>query len=76
MGVELGQLAIVAAFLPLAFRLRATTFHRVGVLQAGSVAVAVAVLASWWFVERAFDLAPVHAGGEPRVPQLASLQSR
>ena len=67
MGVELGQLAIIAAF-----RLRATTFHRVGVLQAGSVAV----LASWWFVERAFDLAPVHAGGEPREPQLASLQSR
>lgn len=55
-GVEVGQLAIVAAFLPFAFLLRATTFYRVGVLQAGSLAVAV--LAAWWFVERAFDLAP------------------
>jgi hypothetical protein len=55
-GVELGQLAIVAAFLPFAYLLRATTFYRVGVLQAGSLAVAV--LAAWWFVERAFDLAP------------------
>lgn len=55
-GVELGQLAIVAAFLPFAYLLRATAFYRVGVLQAGSVVVAV--LAGWWFVERAFDLAP------------------
>jgi hypothetical protein len=55
-GVELGQLAIVAAFLPFAYLLRATTFYRVGVLQAGSLAVVA--LAGWWFVERAFDLAP------------------
>lgn len=55
-GVELGQLAIVAAFLPFAYLLRATSFYRVGVLQAGSVAVAL--LAGWWFIERAFDLAP------------------
>ncbi|HSV79784.1 MAG TPA: HupE/UreJ family protein [Ramlibacter sp.] len=57
LGVELGQLAIVAGFLPLAFLLRATRFYRIGVLQAGSLAVAV--LAGWWFVQRAFDLAPV-----------------
>jgi hypothetical protein len=56
-GVELGQLAIVAAFLPIAFVLRATSFYRVGVLQAGSVLVAV--LAGWWFIERAFDLGAV-----------------
>ena len=55
-GVELGQLAIVAAFLPLAYALRTTGFYRVGVLRLGSVAVAL--LALWWFVQRAFDLAP------------------
>jgi hypothetical protein len=56
-GVEIGQLAIVAVFLPLAFSLRSTGFYRVGVLKAGSVLVAV--LAGWWLVQRAFDLAPV-----------------
>jgi hypothetical protein len=53
-GVELGQLAIVAAFLPLAFTMRGTRFYRAGVLAGGSILVAL--LASWWFVERAFDL--------------------
>jgi hypothetical protein len=55
-GVELGQIAIVAAFLPAAFALRATDFYRVGVLRFGSLAVAA--VAAWWFVQRAFDLAP------------------
>jgi hypothetical protein len=55
-GVEIGQLAIVAAFLPVAFALRATSFYRVGVLRFGSLCVAA--LASWWFIQRAFDLAP------------------
>lgn len=54
-GVELGQLAIVAAFLPAAFALRGTRFYRVGILRAGSLLVAL--LAAWWFVQRAFDLA-------------------
>lgn len=53
-GVELGQLAIVAVFLPLAFYLRATRFYRVGVLTGGSILVAV--LASWWLVQRVFEL--------------------
>lgn len=53
-GVELGQLAIVAVFLPIAFSLRTTKFYRVGVLTGGSILVAL--LALWWFVERAFDL--------------------
>ena len=53
-GVELGQLAIVAVFLPLAFWLRATRFYRVGVLTGGSLLVAL--LASWWLVQRVFEL--------------------
>ena len=53
-GVELGQLAIVAVFLPLAFSLRRTAFYRVGVLHFGSVIVAL--LASWWLAQRLFDL--------------------
>jgi hypothetical protein len=56
LGVEIGQLAIVAAFLPAAYLLRATAFYRVGVLRVGSLAVAA--LASWWLIERAFNLAP------------------
>lgn len=53
-GVELGQLAIVAVFLPLAFSLRATRFYQVGVLRVGSVIVAM--LAAWWLVQRLFEL--------------------
>ena len=53
-GVELGQLAIVAVFLPIAFVLRRTWFYRVGVLTGGSILVAV--LASWWLAQRLFDL--------------------
>ena len=54
LGVEVGQLAIVAVFLPVAFSLRSTRFYRVGVLKAGSLLVAL--LASWWLVQRLFDL--------------------
>ena len=54
MGVELGQLAIVAVFVPLAFWLRDTKFYQLGVLKAGSVLIAL--LAGWWLVERVFDL--------------------
>jgi hypothetical protein len=53
-GVELGQLAIVAAFLPLAFLLRRSWFYRRVVLLAGSLLIAALALA--WFVERAFEL--------------------
>ena len=53
-GVEMGQLCIVAEFLPLAFWLRASRFYRVGVLTGGSLMVAL--LASWWLVQRLFDL--------------------
>ncbi len=54
LGVELGQLAIVAVFLPLAFVLRHTPFYQGGVLVGGSWAALLVALA--WFVERAFDL--------------------
>jgi hypothetical protein len=53
-GVELGQLAIVAVFLPLAFWLRTTKFYQVGVFKWGSVLIAL--MALYWFVQRAFDL--------------------
>lgn len=54
LGVELGQMAIVAVFLPLAFVLRHTAFYQRGVLRGGSWLALVVALA--WFVERAFDL--------------------
>ncbi|WP_229506313.1 HupE/UreJ family protein [Massilia sp. BJB1822] len=54
LGVELGQLAIVAIFLPLAYALRATWFYRRPVLQGGSAAIAL--LAGIWLLERALDL--------------------
>ncbi|MDO9091744.1 MAG: HupE/UreJ family protein [Rubrivivax sp.] len=53
-GVELGQLAIVAAFLPLAFALRSTQLYRKGVLVLGSLLIAL--LASVWLAERVLDL--------------------
>ncbi|MBL8290081.1 MAG: HupE/UreJ family protein [Rubrivivax sp.] len=53
-GVELGQLAIVVLFLPLAFALRGTRLYRGAVFIGGSAAI-VAV-ASLWFAERAFGV--------------------
>jgi HupE/UreJ protein len=55
-GVELGQLAVVAVFLPLAFAFRATPAYRSVVLKAGSAAIVV--VAMLWFVKRAFDIGP------------------
>ena len=54
LGVEAGQLAIVAAFLPFAFALRHTSFYRRVILLGGSLLIAL--IASAWFVERAFEL--------------------
>ena len=51
-----GALIVMALGLPVAFALRATSFYRIGVLRFGSLAVAA--LAGWWFIQRAFDLAP------------------
>jgi hypothetical protein len=53
-GVELGQLAVVAVFLPLAYALRQTGFYRTGVLRVGSLLIAA--LAALWLVERALGL--------------------
>ncbi|RZS53379.1 HupE/UreJ family protein [Sphaerotilus mobilis] len=55
LGVELGQLLIVALVLPLAWRWRAHAAYRRVVLQAGSLLIAA--LALVWLVERAFDVA-------------------
>ena len=52
-GVEAGQLAIVSAFLPLAYLLRRTWFYR-QLLSTGSALIVI--VAAVWFVERAFDL--------------------
>lgn len=54
LGVELGQLAIVALFLPLAYSLRRSKFYRRAVMAGGSLLIALVALV--WFVERAFDL--------------------
>ncbi len=53
-GVETGQMAIVAAFLPIAFLLRHTLFYRRLVLLGGSILIAI--LAAGWLVERVFDM--------------------
>ena len=51
MGVEFGQLALVALFLPLAFLLRRTRFYRYGAYYLGSAVIALVALG--WFLERA-----------------------
>ena len=49
-GVEIGQLAIVAVFLPLAWTLRHTWLYRWVVVVGGSTAVVL--LGSFWTLER------------------------
>ncbi len=53
LGVEAGQLAIVAVFLPLAFAARRTRFYRRGVLVGGSLLIAL--VAGIWLAERLFN---------------------
>jgi hypothetical protein len=52
-GVEIGQMAIVAAFVPLAFALRNTVFYRRFTLALGSLVVAL--IAATWIAERIMD---------------------
>jgi len=54
LGVECGQLAIVTAFLPLAYGVRHTVLYARMVFQGGSLAILV--LAALWLVERGLDL--------------------
>ncbi|MEO8047492.1 MAG: HupE/UreJ family protein [Nitrospirota bacterium] len=53
-GVEVGQLAIVATFLPLAYGLRKSWTYQRLVLVSGSLGIAA--LACAWLIERALDL--------------------
>ncbi len=53
-GVEGGQLAIVAVFLPLTYAIRHTAFYRQGVRVVGSLLIAA--LAAVWLAERLFNL--------------------
>ena len=52
MGVEVGQLVIVAIFMPIAWKLRKTAFYRLIVVRGGSAAVCVCALV--WFIARTF----------------------
>ncbi len=52
-GVEVGQLGIVALFLPVAFGLRQTRFYREVTLKFGSAAVAL--IAAVWMAQRLFN---------------------
>ena len=54
LGVEAGQLAIVTAFLPLAYALRGTWFYQRMVFAGGSAAIAL--VAAVWLVERVLDM--------------------
>jgi hypothetical protein len=54
LGVEAGQLAIVAAVIPLAFGLRRSSLYRPVILAAGSMCIAV--MATIWLLERSLDV--------------------
>ena len=54
LGVEIGQLVVVAAFLPIAYALRRTWFYRTLIFSSGSAFIAL--IASVWLIERAFNL--------------------
>lgn len=53
LGVEIGQLAIVAAFLPVAFALRNSWFYQKPLLRFGSALIIL--IAATWLAERVFD---------------------
>lgn len=55
-GVEVGQLALVLAFIPGAYGLRATHFYRRAFMPGG--ALAISCLAAYWLAMRATGAAP------------------
>ena len=59
LGVEAGQLGIVAAFLPLAYFLRRGWFYRRVVLFGGSLAIVAIALV--WLLERVLDMKLISA---------------
>ena len=61
LGVELGQLMLVAVVLPLGFALRRTRFYRRWVVLPGSVAIGAMALV--WFTERSLDIVILGWGG-------------
>ena len=54
LGVEAGQLCIVAAFLPIAYTLRDSWIYRRVVVVGGSALIVA--IAALWMIERVFDL--------------------
>ena len=58
-GVEVGQLAIVAVFLPVAYLLRNTRLYRKGVFIGGSIHTMLVALI--WLAERVFNLKLISA---------------
>jgi len=53
-GVELGQIAVVLAVVPVIYFLRNARFYRPGILVGGSSAIAL--IAGIWFLGRALGL--------------------
>lgn len=54
LGVELGQMAVVVAVMPVAWWLRGQPAYQRGVMLAGSAGIAAVAMV--WLVERAFDV--------------------
>lgn len=67
-GIELGQLAIVSAWIPIAYWLRDTTAYRQVVMKAGSWVIAA--IAAAWFLERSLGsvIAMALAAGYQAMP--------
>ena len=59
LGVEIGQLAIVAVFLPVAYLMRNTALYRKGVFIGGSILTMLVALV--WLMERMFNLKLISA---------------